>query len=302
MHKETPKYLITYKKGEFTSRNKKLWQLLEQCSLCPWSCGVNRLENDCGQCGIGKKARVSSFMTHYGEEKPISGQYGSGTIFFSGCNLNCQFCQNWEISQKLIGHEVNDQDLAEMMLTLQHQGCHNINLVSPTHVVPQIISALMLAIPAGLSIPIVYNSGGYDAIHTLRLLDGIIDIYMPDMKYADDIIAEKYSGIKSYSSINRAAVREMHLQVGDLKINAQGIAFQGLLVRHLVLPNELAGTKNIAEFLAREISTETYINIMNQYRPEFQAPKHPKINRRISIEENQKAIAEARLVGLHRFD
>jgi putative pyruvate formate lyase activating enzyme len=237
-----------------------------------------------------------------GEEGPLSGWKGSGTIFFSGCSLHCQFCQNFEISQSQEGREVGPEELADIMLKLQDAGCHNINLVTPTHVVPQILAAVCLAAQSGLHLPLVYNTGGYDSLATLQLLDGVIDIYMPDMKYASDAIARYYSKAPHYPEINQVAVREMHRQVGDLQVNGQGLACRGLLVRHLVLPHGLAGTGLIVQFLATEISQDTYLNLMAQYHPTFNARLYPKLNRRPSPVEYQQALDQALAAGLHRLD
>jgi putative pyruvate formate lyase activating enzyme len=245
---------------------------------------------------------VSSYGPHFGEEAPLVGRHGSGTIFFTYCNLHCLFCQNYPISQLGEGSPVSSEQLAGMMLSLQDRGCHNINLVSPTHVVPYILDALELAARNGLFLPLVYNSGGYDAIETLRLLDGVVDIYMPDMKYSDEKTAEELSGIKNYPEINRAAVREMHRQVGDLRVDKQGVAKRGLLVRHLVLPNGLGGTRGVVEFLAREISTDTYLNIMAQYHPCHKAFDIPNLARPLLEHEFEEAIELAHRHGLHRLD
>jgi putative pyruvate formate lyase activating enzyme len=253
-------------------------------------------------CRTGSKAKVSSFNPHHGEENPIRGWRGSGTIFFTRCNLKCQYCQNHGISQIDSGEEVSPDDMAKMMLRLQSYGCHNINFVSPSHVVPQIIAAVMIAVKAGLYIPLVYNSGGYDSLTMLALLDGIIDIYMPDMKYGDLMLAQKYSKIPNYTMINQAAVKEMHRQVGDLIIDKNGLAVRGLLVRHLVLPESLAGTKEIVNFLAEEISKDTYLNLMDQYRPSYHADQYPELNRPILKKEYQGAVEMATIAGLHRFE
>jgi putative pyruvate formate lyase activating enzyme len=237
-----------------------------------------------------------------GEERPLRGFRGSGTIFFSYCNLACVFCQNYDISQVGHGRPTRPEELAAMMLELQGMGCHNINLVSPSHVVPQILAALLIAAEAGLRIPLVYNSGGYDALETLRLLDGVVDIYMPDMKYADAAIGRRLSGITDYPAANQQAVREMHHQVGDLCMDSRGIAESGLLVRHLVLPNELAGTRAIVQFLAAEISTDTYLNLMDQYRPCYKAREYPELTRRISSQEYAQARKYALDAGLCRLD
>ena len=245
---------------------------------------------------------VSSHGPHFGEEAPLVGRNGSGTIFFTFCNLRCVFCQNYTISQLGEGSTVDRETLARIMLSLQARGCHNINFVSPTHVVPYILEALELAAGMGLHIPLVYNSGGYDSVETLELLDGIVDIYMPDMKYSDEKTAGQLSGIEDYPSINRAAIKEMHRQVGDLQVDGQGIARRGLLVRHLVLPNRLAGTGEVVRFLAREVSTHTYLNIMAQYRPCHNAFDIPELSRPLLREEFKEAIDLARRQGLKRLD
>jgi putative pyruvate formate lyase activating enzyme len=244
---------------------------------------------------------VSSYGPHFGEESPLVGRHGSGTIFFTYCNLRCVFCQNYTISQLGEGVPVTGEKLAQIMLSLQARGCHNINLVSPSHVVPHILEALELAVEK-LTIPLVYNSGGYDSLETLKLLDGIVDIYMPDMKYADEKVAEQLSGIKDYPRINRAAVKEMHRQVGDLQLDEQGIACRGLLVRHLVLPERLAGTEEITRFLAREVSTNTYLNVMAQYHPCHQAFNQAPLARPLNGQEFNEAIEIAHRQGLYRLD
>ena len=276
--------------------------LLENCFLCPRCCGVNRLEGEVGECRTGRQALVSSAGPHFGEEAPLVGSGGSGTIFFTNCNLKCCFCQNYSISQLGDGHEVASKELAVMMLSLEKRGCHNITFVSPTHVVPQILEALELAAAEGLSVPLVYNSGGYDAVETLRILDGIVDIYMPDMKYADNETAERFSGIENYPEVNRGAIREMHRQVGELQVDERGVATRGLLVRHLVLPNGLAGTADICRFLSNEISADTYINVMAQYRPCYNASGFTELMRSPTQEEFAEAVKMARDSGLHRLD
>jgi putative pyruvate formate lyase activating enzyme len=276
--------------------------LLAQCHLCARKCGVNRLDGEIGQCGTADKAIVSSFGPHFGEEAPLVGRHGSGTIFFAYCNLHCVFCQNYSISQHGEGSAVDSQELAGMMLSLQAKGCHNINLVSPTHVVPFILEAFEIAAGEGLQLPIVYNTGGYDAMETLRLLDGIVDIYMPDMKYSEAKAGEKYSGVKRYPQVNRAAVKEMHRQVGDLHTDGSGVATRGLLVRHLVLPHRLAGTEGVVKFLAREISDNTYLNVMAQYHPCYRAFDYAELSRPVTSEEFAEAIGLARQYGLNRLD
>lgn len=297
-----PAYLDLYYQDGLAQRIEAAKALLESCQVCPHACGVNRLAGEKGKCGTGAKAVVSSYGPHFGEEAPLVGKHGSGTIFFTNCNLKCLFCQNYSISQLGEGIEVNKEDIAEMMLSLQKRGCHNINLVSPTHVIPQILEALQVAIESGLCLPLVYNSGGYDSVETLKLLNGIVDIYMPDMKYSDDNIAEELSGIKDYPTVNKAAIKEMHRQVGDLQIDGEGIAWRGLLVRHLVLPDSLAGTREIVNFLATEISTNTYINVMAQYHPCYKASQVPSLTRSLSREEFAEAINMAYEAGLSRLD
>jgi len=277
-------------------------EILRECRLCPRECRVNRLSGQKGKCQVTREVVVSSYGPHFGEEAPLVGGHGSGTIFFAYCNLKCVFCQNYTISHLGEGTEVTNDELAGMMLSLQTQGCHNINLVSPTHVVPHILVALEIAVAKGLSVPLVYNTGGYDSLETLRLLDGIVDIYMPDMKYSDARTAEQLSGIKDYPRANQAAVKEMHRQVGDLQMDEQGIAQRGLLVRHLVLPNRLAGTEEVIRFLAQEVSRDTYLNIMAQYHPSYKAFDLPRLSRRITDKEFSEAIELAHRYGLNRLD
>ena len=287
---------------ELQRRADLAYARMENCDLCGRVCQVNRLDGALGVCKTGKLARVSSYGAHLGEEDPLSGWKGSGTIFFARCNLRCQFCQNHEISQTDAGQETAPGQLAAVMLALQESGCHNINLVSPSHVVPQILAALPLAVQAGLRLPLIYNSGGYDSLATLELLDGIVDIYMPDMKYANGTPAKKYSNTRDYPQVNRAAVVEMYRQVGDLEMDQNGIATRGMLVRHLVLPRNLAGTKQTLQFLADEISPNTYLNLMDQYHPAYNAGRYPEINRRITSDEYHAAVRMAKEAGLTRLD
>lgn len=295
-------YLRTYRVGELSERIKQSWALLESCRLCPRNCAVNRLEDKRSVCRTGRKAVVSSYGPHFGEEPPLVGRRGSGTIFFTWCNLRCRYCQNYSISQLGEGEEVEDEELAQMMLSLQAMGCHNINFVSPTHVVPQILSALSMAIEGGLKVLLVYNTGGYDSVETLQLLDGIFDIYMPDMKYSDEKVARELSGIKNYPQVNRDAIKEMHRQVGDLVVDEHGVAQRGIILRHLVLPHGLAGSEETFRFLAQEISKDTYLNIMDQYHPCYKAYDHPQLRRRITSEEYQEAVQLALRYGLRRLD
>lgn len=297
-----PSYQDLLTSGILKKRVVEMKKKLSKCDLCPRNCFVNRLDGELGICGVGQQAWVSSYGPHLGEEYPLRGSKGSGTIFFSGCNLSCIYCQNADISQQLAGRPVTAGDLAGLMLELQAVGCHNINLVSPTHVISQILEAIYLAARKGLRLPIVYNTGGYDSIGTLGLLEGIIDIYMPDMKYSSDDTGQRLSGIPDYPSVNKKAVLEMHSQVGDLKIDSRGIAQRGLLIRHLVLPAGLAGSRDVLEFIARDISRDTYLNIMDQYRPAYQAHKIPEINRPVHREEFEDIVEFAAKLGLTRLD
>ena len=295
-------YTELFHKGKLKERIEAAKSLLQSCHLCPHHCGVNRLEGEVGRCRTASEAIVCSYGPHFGEEAPLVGRCGSGTIFFANCNLRCLFCQNYSISQLGEGEEVSKKELACMMVSLQAQGCHNINLVSPTHVVPQILEALGVAVELGLHLPLVYNSGGYDSVETLKILDGIVDIYMPDMKYGDKRVAKELSGIENYPQVNRPAVKEMHRQVGDLKIDRDGIAQRGLLIRHLVLPNGLAGTKEVVNFISKQISLNTYSNIMAQYHPCYKAYEIPSLARPISTAEFQEAVELAHQAGLNRLD
>jgi putative pyruvate formate lyase activating enzyme len=289
--------------GAFAARVREALGHLADCDLCPRYCRVDRRASVKGAlCHTGAQAVVHSYGPHHGEEDPLRGTSGSGTIFFAWCNLRCVFCQNWDISQQGIGHEVSAQELAGMMLELQAMGCHNINLVSPSHVVAQVIAAVAIAAEKGLRLPLVYNTGGYDSPEALRLLDGIVDIYMPDLKYADPENARRYLRARDYVQVNRAAVKEMHRQVGDLVLDENGIALRGLLVRHLVLPGDLAGTAEVMDFLARQVSADTYVNLMDQYHPCYRADRYPPLDRSLSTEEYALALDEARRAGLHRFD
>ncbi|MEA3441080.1 MAG: radical SAM protein [Chloroflexota bacterium] len=297
-----PAYLKLLENGVLKERVVQSNMRMGNCNICAWKCGIDRLSGELGICKTGDLARVSSYGPHFGEEDPLRGKRGSGTIFFSRCNLRCQYCQNHDISQTDSGHEVEPQDLAVMMLELQSGGCHNINFVSPSHVVPQILAGVLIAAQAGLKISLVYNTGGYDSIESLELLDGVIDIYMPDMKYASARIARHYSKIPHYPQVNQAAVKEMHRQVGDLQIDKDGVATRGLLIRHLVLPHGLAGTQEITRFLTQEISTNTYLNLMDQYRPAYKANQYPKLKRTLKNEEYQEAVKFAIDNGLHRLD
>jgi putative pyruvate formate lyase activating enzyme len=297
----TAAYLKLARSGELAKRARLAWSRLEDCDLCARYCRVDRLRTIQGAvCRTGSRAVVHSHGPHHGEEDPLRGWNGSGTIFFSWCNLRCVYCQNWDISQKGLGKAVEADELARMMLELQAQGCHNINFVTPSHVVPQIIAAVAIAADRGLMLPLVYNSGGYDSPEALELLDGIIDIYMPDMKYGDTGNAHRYSHVRNYVAVNRAAVREMHRQVGDLVLDDNGIAVRGLLVRHLVLPENIGGSDSIFAFLAAEVSVNTCLNIMDQYRPCYRADENAPLDRRVTDREYAQALAWAEAAGLRR--
>lgn len=300
--KKYPSYLNLLDNGELEVRVKKAIELLKECIVCARYCNIDRVKGKLGVCKTGRYAYVASYGPHHGEEKVLRGWNGSGTVFFSGCSLKCQFCQNFDISQNSkAGFEVDALSLANIMLDLQNMGCHNINLVTPSHVVPQILEALLIAAKNGLRLPLVYNSGGYDSIEMLKILDGIVDIYMPDMKYADEETGRKYSKVKNYPKINQEAVLEMHRQVGDLVIDENGLAVKGLLIRHLVMPNNIAGTKKIMHFIATKLSKNTFINIMDQYFPTYKADLYPEINRPITKEEFDEAIEAAHKEGLFRI-
>jgi putative pyruvate formate lyase activating enzyme len=297
-----PSYLSLYQQGELSKRIEALWKKLECCDICPHKCSVNRLKDEKGLCQTGKKAKVSSFGPHFGEESPLVGRHGSGTIFLTHCNLYCIFCQNYDISHLGEGDLVDEEGIAEMMLSLQNMGCHNINFVTPTHVIPQIVKALSFAIEKGLTVPLVYNSGGYDSVSTLGLLEGIFDIYMPDFKYSNDKIAQRYCNAEDYSQMAKQAIKAMHQQVGDLILDEKGIAKRGLLIRHLVLPENLAGTFEVMKFIAEEISKNPYVNLMDQYRPCYKANDFPPLDRRITQDEFVQAIKIAHSFGIKRLD
>jgi len=296
-------YLTTCKLGLFPERVAAARSLLRACTVCPRKCSVDRTVGRSGFCRAGGLPEISSYGPHFGEERPLVGTRGSGTIFMTYCNLGCIFCQNYDISRLGQGHAIAFDELSRIMVELQAKGCHNINFVSPSHFVPHILEALPRAIELGLSVPLVYNTGGYDAVETLKLLDGVFDIYMPDFKYTVDDIARQYSQAPDYPQVVRAAVKEMHRQVGDLETDEEGIALRGLLVRHLVLPEGLAGTREAMRFLAREISRETYVNIMDQYYPcGDMIPSGSPLGRRITRKEFNEAVRMAHEEGLTRID
>ncbi len=296
-------YLETYEKGLFPERVRQAFLLLEKCTVCPRKCSVDRTRGEKGFCRAGGLPEISSYGTHFGEERPLVGRHGSGTIFLTYCNLGCIFCQNYSISRLGEGDGISFEKFSGIMVQLQRTGCHNINFVSPSHFVPHILKALPPAIEKGLTVPLVYNTGGYDSLEALKLLDGVFDIYMPDFKYTRNDVAEKYSQAADYPEVVEAALKEMHRQTGDLVMDEQGIALRGLLVRHLVLPAGLAGTREAMRFLATEISSDTYVNIMEQYYPcgDLIPPDSP-LSRRITREEFREAVRIAREEGITRID
>jgi putative pyruvate formate lyase activating enzyme len=330
-----PAYIEMHRKGELSARARQAWEQLRRCKLCPRECGVDRLAGELGACRTGTLARLNGGGPHYKEESVLVGKGGSGTIMFVGCTMDCVYCQNYQIS-----HPPDDRELAvtsigdtpgadswkyakietgaglwrgtprwaesleyisRLMLGMQASGCENINLVSPSHVVPQILAALCMATEKGLHLPLVYNTGGYDALQTLYLLDGVIDIYMPDTKYSDNKMGERLSGVRGYTSHNHAAIREMHRQVGDLVLDDRGVAMRGLLVRHLVLPEGLAGTAETAKFIAKEVSRDTYVNVMGQYKPAHKAEVRADVSRRPTMAEHSLAMRMAKAAGLRRL-
>lgn len=292
-------YLKLYETGSIDLIIDKLYKLLENCRLCPRECKVNRLDDKRGFCRSGKDLMISSYGPHFGEERPLVGSHGSGTIFLTNCNLRCVYCQNYEISHLGIGSDAAIDDMAEIMMELQDIGCHNINFVTPTHFLPQIVKSVKYAIKKGLNIPLVYNSGGYERLETIKLINGVFDIYMPDIKYGTNDMAKKYSDAPDYVERCTDAIQEMHRQVGDLKI-INGIAYKGLLIRHLVLPNGIASSDNVLKFI-KSLSPNTFINIMDQYRPAWDAPKYKELSRRITQDEFYDVINLAREYGLSRI-
>ncbi|MGB9627457.1 MAG: radical SAM protein [Thermodesulfobacteriota bacterium] len=295
-----PSFVSLYEKGELQRRIPLLRDLLKECRLCPRSCGVNRLEGELGYCKAGSELMVSSAFPHFGEEPPLVGYHGSGTIFLTHCNLRCIFCQNYDISHLGRGELITTSMMANMMIRLQEMGCHNINFVTPTHYVPQIVASLPEAIEKGLHVPIVYNCSGYESVEVIQLLEGIVDIYMPDAKYMDEKFAKRYSNAPDYPEVIKKVLKEMHRQVGDLQTNTIGIAERGLLIRHLVMPNGVASSEEILKFIAEEISIHSYVNIMDQYRPEYKAYDYIEINRRITYKEYLEAVQWAKRFRLYR--
>jgi putative pyruvate formate lyase activating enzyme len=299
-----PVYLRNNVRDGLARRVERALELLQSCTACPRNCKVNRLEDKFAVCKTGRHAVVSSHFPHHGEEDCLRGWKGSGTIFFTGCNLRCVFCQNFDISWQVRGRPAPPRELAAMMLELQAQGCHNINLVTPEHVAPQIVQALPLAIAEGLRLPLVYNTSAYDSMESLALLDGLVDIYMPDFKYWDAEMARKYSRAPDYPEVARRAIKEMPRQVGNLIIEDNGLARRGLLIRHLVMPEDVAGTRAVMQWIADELSPETYVNIMAQYHPAGKVSRsdHAEINRRVTPAEYERALDAAWRAGLKRLD
>jgi len=300
-----PRYLNLSEK-ELDLRIKKANKLLESCRVCPRKCGANRAKNEKGYCCLGSKAVVFSFSPGFGEEKFLIGKYGTGAINFNFCNLSCAYCQSYNISQlergRIVpGKEVNDKELAKIMLKLQKLGCHNINLINPTSQVPQILASLPYAIKGGLKIPFVYNTNAYDSVETLKLLNGIVDIYLPDFKYSGERMAVKYSQAPGYFEIAKKSIKEMHRQVGNLEIGDDGLVKKGLLVRHLILPHNLAGSEKVLKFLAKRISPNTFVNIMNRYNPCWRTKEFPEINRIITTEEYKNVVELAKNYNLKWF-
>jgi len=299
-----PIYLKSYELGHLTQRVVAAHELLRSCNACPRDCRVNRWENKTGVCKTGRRARVSSAFAHFGEEDCLRGWQGSGTIFFSGCNLGCVFCQNFEISQLAEGQELDASQLAAAMLRLQAAGCHNINLVTPEHVVPQVLEALLIAIPGGLRLPLVYNTGAYDSLESIRLMDGVVDVYMPDFKLWDPQLCAKYLRARDYAEVARRVIKAMHDQVGELRVDEDGLAVRGVLVRHLVMPGLLEDTRSVLHWLATELSPDTYVNLMDQYHPAHKVEAEPQfsgINRCLSRPEFRQALAYAEEAGLWRL-
>jgi putative pyruvate formate lyase activating enzyme len=297
-----PGYLALEASGELARREQMLWEMMASCECCARGCGANRIAGDTGVCSSTARLKVHSAGPHFGEERELVGRGGSGTVFFSNCNLLCCYCQNWEINHRGDGQFTSHRQLAEVMVGLQRRGCHNINLVTPSHVVPHIVRAVRLAIPMGLRLPLVYNTGSYDSLEVIRLLGGIVDIYLPDFKYQDGSLAAEYSsGVSDYPEVAAAVITEMHRQVGGLETEDRGIATRGLIIRHLVLPHNIAGTDRFVRWVAEELSPTTYVNLMAQYRPEHEAVSHPRIGRRLTADEWQQAVTWAEEAGLENL-
>ncbi len=298
-----PSYLKLHWNGELKRRGEELWSRMEECGLCPRECGTNRLQGEEGDCGSNARIKVASFNPHHGEEDPLSGHKGSGTIFMSNCSLRCVFCINWQISHGGSGRYETPESVAAMMLDLQERGCHNINIVTPTHYSPHILLALDIAASRGLRLPLVYNTCGWEKVEILKLLDGVVDIYLPDFKYADPEMAFKYSAeAESYPELTKLALLEMHRQVGTAKPASDGLMYRGLMIRHLVMPNNVSGSGEVIRWISENLPKDTYLNIMAQYRPMYKASKYPEINRRTGIREYKAVVRQARESGLTNLD
>ncbi len=295
-----PAYLQLHERGELAGRIEALNGILNSCSLCPRQCRVDRLKGETGYCQAGSDLRISSVFPHYGEEPPLVGRHGSGTVFLTQCNLRCVFCQNYEISHLGSGEKVTIGQMSRHMVRLQEIGCHNINFVTPTQYTPQILAALPQAIELGLRVPLVYNCGGYESLEVIRFLEGVIDIYMPDAKFSCSEVAKRFCNAPDYPEVVKSVLREMHRQVGDLTMDSRGVAERGLLIRHLVMPHGLGGTEDTMRFIATELSPHSYVNVMAQYRPVYQASRFPDLNRPLTIEEFGESLEIARKYGLHR--
>jgi putative pyruvate formate lyase activating enzyme len=295
-----PSYIHLYEKGELNQRIQLLKEFLKECRLCPRECRVNRLNGEVGYCKAPSELMVSSVFPHFGEEAPLVGYHGSGTIFLTHCNLRCIFCQNYDISHLGRGERITSSEMAKVMVRLQELGCHNINFVTPTHYAPQIVASLPEAIEMGFRLPIVYNCSGYEAIEVIRVLEDVVDIYMPDAKYMDERFSKQFSNAPDYPEVLTKVLKEMHRQVGDLKTNSIGVAERGLLIRHLVMPNGVSSSQMVLKLIAEEISLHSYVNIMDQYRPEYRAHDHPEISRRITHKEYLEVVQMARHFGLYR--
>jgi putative pyruvate formate lyase activating enzyme len=298
-----PSYLVLHQTGELKRRGEQLWEMMEDCRLCPRSCGTNRLNKESGYCGANANLEISSYHAHHGEEDPLRGKHGSGTIFLSNCSLRCVFCINWEVSQGGNGVRRSLKAMASMMLNLQRMGCHNINVVTPTHYAPHILLALDIAASKGLRLPLVYNTCGWERREILKKLDGIVDIYLPDFKYSDPNMANKYSSEAfSYPDLTQKAILEMHRQVGVAKPAEDGLMYRGLMIRHLVMPNNVSGSREVISWIAQNLPKDTYLNIMSQYRPMYKAMEYPEINRRLTYAEYNDVVQYAKDQGLTNLE
>lgn len=298
-----PSYIRLHEKGELKKRGEKLWARMESCNLCPRECRINRIKGERGFCNADANLEIAGYHPHFGEEKPLVGTGGSGAIFLTNCSLRCVFCINWEISQEGVGQKTDIEVFARIMIEIQKMGCHNINIVTPTHYSPHILLAVDRAASLGLKLPIVYNTCGWERMDVLKELDGVVDIYLPDFKYADPKMAEKYSsGASTYPALTKTAIREMHRQVGVAIPAKDNILYRGLIIRHLVMPNRVAGTKEVMEWIASNLPKDTYVNIMSQYTPVYKAKNYPEIARRITKKEYSEAVDWAKKAGLTRLD